>query len=67
MTDERIRELAAQIGMVLHCPAPTTLEAISMAQELCAYRNGARRKCKHENVHHEGSLGEFCDDCGAPV
>ena len=23
--------------------------------------------CKHTDYHHEGSLGNFCDDCGAPV
>ena len=22
--------------------------------------------CRHLNTHHEGSLGLFCDDCGAP-
>jgi hypothetical protein len=24
------------------------------------------RQCAHLNTHHEGSLGEFCNDCGAP-
>jgi len=25
------------------------------------------KRCAHDNTHHEGSLGNFCDDCGAPV
>ena len=26
-----------------------------------------RPKCRHENTHHEGSLGNFCNTCGMPV
>ena len=24
-------------------------------------------KCEHYNIHHEGSLGWFCDSCGDPI
>lgn len=62
-------------------PAATSYERVQRAIRGCTFTHDEAQQlhflircataravpCKHENTHHEGSLGEFCDDCGAPV
>ena len=36
-------------------------------EEIVKQYQRERNPCRHLNTHYEGSLGEFCNTCGAPV